>query len=258
MSEAVRWGSHSLPEGGACRVEVGPLSIHVRRADGEVRARVRRDGAEPDGHSATDDPPAETRWAIDGVEGIEVEPKMPDRPLIVEPDDSFWLMAGAEARIYVRVPLWVQVEAVGQRRNLLLEEPTLIASDTWWGTPEEGDLCYWLPTRARRVWSPDLVAPHLVSCPIRLVNRSQEALHVQKIALRVAYLSIYRDGEALWADETRVLYTGDAEGSQLETAGRPPSEAPEAARVTEPAERMARGFRARTFRRLRTLTSLFE
>lgn len=247
MSEPIGWGIHPLSEGASCSIEIGPLAIRMRLTEGEVRARVHRPG---------DETVPETRWALGPIDSVEVSPLMPDRPLIVEPDEPFWLVAGAEARIYVRVPLRVHVEAVGGRRYTLLEEPTLVTSDTWWGTLEEGELCYWLPTRARRRWSDDLVEPHLVACPLRLVNRSEDDLHVDKVALRVAYLSIFRVGGALWSDETRVLYTGEAEGSRLEMAGRAPDEAPEATRVAHPVERMGRGFRARTFRRLREITGL--
>lgn len=245
------WGSHDVPDGGELDVEIGPLSLFLRRAQGELRARVER-------HGEPEDDGRWTRWAAD-LERVSLTPTFADRALVVEPEDPFWLVQGSEARIYVRVPVWVRVEGHERdRAHSLLHLPSAVASDTWWGTLEEGELCYWLPTRARRVLDAGEVQPHLVICPLQLVNQSEGDLHVEKIALRVAYLSLYAHGGGLWSDETRVVYIGDAEGSRLEMAGTPPPEAPSASLVTPPTRRMARGFRARTFRRLRSIASLFE
>lgn len=242
------WGTHALPEHEDLVLALGPTEIRLRRQEGELRARVTREG------SVADEDEGWTRWAAGDLERVAVEPVFPDRPLVVEPEVPFWLLGGGDARIYVRVPLWLHLEGLGRARHSLLRVPSMALSDTWWGTPEEGELCYWLGTHARRAIAPELYQPHLAICPLQLVNRAEEDLHVDKIALRVAFLSLYQYGEALWADETRVLYLGEDEGSRLEMAGRAPTEAPGAGRITPPAEPMSRGFRARTFRRLRHLT----
>ena len=246
------WGTHEVPPGDGLTLAVGPLALRVRRVDEELRVLVRH---ERDPAEAADT--GWTRWAAADVDRVTLSPLFPDRTLVVEPEDPFWLLDGAEARIYLRVPVWLHLEGVGRERHDLLRVPTMDASDTWWGTPEEGELCYWLPTRARRSVGPEHVEPHLVLCPLQLVNRSGDSLHVEKIALRAAYLSLYRSGAALWSDATRVLYTGEAEGSRLEMAGRPPREAEDPELLAPPAELMARGFRARTFRRFRSFTGLF-
>lgn len=244
------WGTYEVPDNDDLTLAVGPLTLRLRRAEGELRAVITRAGEAP--HQAR-----RIRWAADDVAQVALSPHFPDRPLVVEPEDPFWLLRGAQARIYVRVPVWVGLDGLGTLRHELLRLPTRVASDTWWGTLEEGELCYWLSTRARRVLAEADVEPHLVICPLQLVNRSHDDLHVDKIALRVAYLSLYGAGEGLWADETRVVYTGDAEGSRLDMAGTAPSEVPGAALISPPARHMARGFRARTFRRLRSITELF-
>ena len=50
-------------------------------------------------------------------------------------------------------------------------------------------------------------------------------LHVDRIALRVAHLSLYRDGDRLWADTTRVRYLGEDAGSRIDMSGKAPEEA---------------------------------
>lgn len=245
------WGVHRVPPEGELTVEVGPLALRFTQEAGEIRMALLRDDRSPKG--AEED--GWTRWApVDWSGDVALSPEFPDRTLVVAPEDAFWLLDGADARIYVRVPLHVRVEALGAGRSALSTVATVVASDTWWGTVEEGELCYWLGTRARRRITADLYTRHMAICPLQLVNRSGDHLHVDKIAVRVAHLSLFaHEGRAIWADETRVRYTGDVEGSRLEMSGEAPPEAPGAALLAPPQVRMARGFRARTFARLRSI-----
>jgi hypothetical protein len=172
---------------------------------------------------------------------------------VVEPDDAFFLARGAQARIFVRVPLWAHLEALGKVTTSLISIPTVEASDTWLGTFEEGELSYWIPTSARRSFDDSLFQPHLAMCPVQLVNRADEPLSVERIALRVAYLSLYAVGARIWGDETRVRYDGETEGTNLDVAGAPPGEADGAVLLKAARVKASRGLRALTFARLRSL-----
>lgn len=254
------WREHDLEGRGPVTVQVGPVRLHLQAVAGEIRAAWERSAAleGPWNEDAWVEDAAElewTRWAPGRWTGrVALAPAFPDRPVVVTPGDPFHLMGGAEARIYVRLPLWIQLQAVHQDGPVpLASVPTSEWSDTWWGTPEEGELCYWLQTRARRAVTEALFQPHMVVCPLHLVNHSAHDLHVDKIALRVEYLSLYEQDGATWSDATRVRYQGEAEGSRLEMAGKPPREAPQASLLARPRTKMARGFSARTFARLRSL-----
>lgn len=243
---AFDWGTHQVPEDRTKTLRFGPLELHFTRKAGELRLAARRDGESRELRWSRWAPSAE--W--DGRLGLA--PAFPDRPLVVKPEDDFWLMKGARARIFVRVPMVVQVSALGTAPRVFSEIPTTILSDTWWGNPEEGEHCYFLDTMARRVMAEADFLEHLCACPLQLVNRSPDDLLVTRIALRPAYLSVYRDDTRLWSDVTTVRYRGEEEGSDLEVAGHPPEEARDPFLIT-PAERtMGRAFSARTFARLRS------
>src|SRR5690606_19412616 len=83
-------------------------------------------------------------------------------------------------------------------------------------------------------------------------------LGVEKLSFRVAHLSLFADGNHLWADESTVTYLGpDGEGSQVDRTGRPPADAPEARLVTPPrVPPRGGGIRARTFARFVPLPGL--
>lgn len=261
------WGKHALPSGDPLTLEIGPLRIRARAPGDEIWlahtpgdwTRHHRD-ADPGARARTDAAEAEdwVRWPVAGGSGeVELRPAFPSRTVVVEPELSFRLVPGASARVYVRVPLWARVEAGGDPTQQLTEIPSVVLSDTWWGSVTEGELCHWLRTTARREVGPEVFRPHVAVCPLQLSNRSEEELPVEKIAVRTAHLSLFADDGRFWADETRVRYRGPEHGSDIDVSGERPTEAPDADRVAEPREAPpSRGFRTRTFARLKSLPGL--
>jgi hypothetical protein len=183
-----------------------------------------------------------------------LRPVFPDRALVIEPERPFRLLPEAKVRVYVRVPLWVRIELplneTPNRAALLDEVPLSPLSDTWWGGLSEGELAYWLPTTARRAMRPELWSPHLAACPLLMTNQSPDDLRVEKLAFRVAHLSIFSAEGRFWADESSVTYLGEGEETRVEMAGSSPEEAPGGRLVMSPRAPAERGLRARTFGRL--------
>jgi hypothetical protein len=250
------WGTHNLQEGEDLEVALGPLTLRLRRAAGELRIAYRHEGVEERfiHPSQAPGPAGSDRWirwvpAPDWSGDVGLSPGFPSRPLVVRPEHEFRLVQDSRARIYVRIPLELNVEALGSRTHTLLQVPTKVLSDTWWGSPEAGELHYFLDTQARRTMADDEFKEHLAVCPVQLQNGSHENLTVSRISLQTDYLSLYRDGTRLWSDETTVRYRGADEESSLRVAGAPPREAPDAALIRPARERTDRGFSARTFAR---------
>lgn len=256
------WGEHSLPPEGVLSVEIGPLALRARVRSGEVwlthdPGDWLHAGQEPSQRDPSPDDEGWTRWPVpSGVERLYLAPAFPPRPLVVKPEHSFRLLPRSSARIFVSVPLWARVVLAGPDGQPLTELPTVTLSDTWWGEFTEGELCYWLSTTARREVRSAPFPPHLAVCPVELTNRSGEELEVERIALRVAHLAVYRGKEGLWSDVTRVRYRGEEQASEVEVSGKPPLEATAARRVSEARVPVSRKFSARTFSRLKYLSGL--
>ncbi|UCC26396.1 MAG: hypothetical protein JSU98_04685 [Gemmatimonadales bacterium] len=243
---AFDWGTHTVPDDREASLALGPLELRFTRSAGEIHLTHWRQGEGQE--------PRRGRWVPGpGWDGrIALTPAHPDRPVIVKPEDEFWLLKGAEARIYVRIPLVVRVEALGAARSTVVSLSTKVLSDTWWGSREDGELCYFLDTKARRSMEEQGFLEHLCVCPLQLKNLSPDDLLVTRIALRPKHLSVFRDGNRLWSELTSVRYRGEEVGSELDVASEPPEEATAPERLSAAEIPMARGFTARTFARLRS------
>lgn len=248
------WGVRPLPAlDETVRVDAGPLTLRIRRLANEVRLASHRADQGPLPEEETLEESAWSRWALrEGEEfTLRLSPALPDRMLVVKMEQPFTLMSRAEARVYAQVAAWVRVEALGPQGPLRLAEvPVERLSETWWGTFLKGEPAFWLPTRARRALTDDLFEPWMITCTLQLSNRSPDDLPVEKLALRVEHLSVFESRGRLWAEETVVAYLGEEEGSDILMDDRPPREAEEAREVT-PARTQSKGFRIRTFERLR-------
>jgi len=269
------WGHREIPDGRTVAMRIGPRDVRIRAEHGEVwvahAPAVLPGGGEAgrgtEGQGGEDPLQAGegdwARWATPaGEREVFLRPAFPDRSLVLEPERPFRLLPGAEARVFVRVPLWVRVELLLRKDPggslVLTEFPVLPLSDTWWGGFMDGELAYWLPTTARRRMRSDLFAPYLGVCPLSMTNQSAGHLAVEKLTLRVAHLSLFAHEDHLWADEATVTYQGEGEGEGrvIEVSGRPPPEAEGGRLLTPPRAPVGRSFRARTFQRLKSLPGM--
>ena len=202
--QSVRWNRNTELITGLSEEELrelGPLGLWLRHRGDEVwmahvpgdwtragRGRPRERPVEPEDADWI-------RWPVpEGTTELELAPALPPRPVVAEPELSFRLLPRARARVFVRVPLWVRLDALvdGEPRKLA-EVPTATLSDTWWGTPTEGELCYWLSTTARREVEREVFEPNVAVCPLLLSNRSDDELPVERIALRVIHLTLFAE-----------------------------------------------------------------
>ncbi len=252
------WGVYNLSEESPVTVVLGPQVIWLRLRDGEVwLAHAPRDpSATQRGERSPVPPPDDPsweRWATAGrVSRVELKPVLSSRPVVLQPERTFRLTRGAGARVYVRLPVWIRVQLPGDPPVVLDELPSMTMSDTWWGDPMRGELAYWLPTTARREMRPELFLPHVAVCPLQMWNRSAGDLRVERVLLKVEYLSLFEEAPGrLWTDVSTLRYEGEMEESVVEKSGTPPEEAPAARPICPPRLSAPKGLRAWSFDRIR-------
>lgn len=246
------WGSHKPAADGAPQsITIGDLHLWYFFRDDEFWIGHRYT-SEMDG-DAGEEPPEDlewSRWAVKGADReLHISPVFPDLPVIVSSEYLLRIIPETEIRIYTRIPIWIRFET-GKSKHLLTEMPSVPLSKTWFGTPVEGELCYWSTTKARRSLSDVQAKPHVVNCPIRISNRSAEDLNFDKFCFRVERLKIFKAEDQLWADETDIKYHGEELNSDITMTGRIPKEIEGGKMLNGPRKQIQKSLATRTFRRI--------
>jgi len=249
--ESIGWGTRSLEDAARTRMRCGRLLVELSSGDDEICLSSRNLSDDEFESLAETDPVQWTRWAAcTGTGDVEIAPGLPALPLLVDPEDEFYVLPNGEARIYVRIPLSVVVKVHDDFDQLLGEFPTETLSQTWFGETDSGELCYWLSSGVHRERFENLDESG-VQAPVTIINDSPEPLQVSRVCLRVAGLSIFRTENSLWTNETVVRYQGGKSPSKVAIKSGPPSDAPAAHLVAGPRSAVPVTAVARTFRTLR-------
>ncbi|MCB1065748.1 MAG: DUF432 domain-containing protein [Verrucomicrobiae bacterium] len=182
-------------------------------------------------------------------QSIEITPCLPDRGVVVRPEQDFFLDVRAKAKVYVRVPIWLRFSYAASDPQSKVELPSVVLSLTWFGEFDHGELCYWISSSAKREYQRDEDRLFLAVCPIHITNEADEKLLISKLRLRVETLALFVDNFQLWGNETRVTYRGKDSVSKVEIVGGPPKEAKQATKISTPRRSITRAMNLRTFGR---------
>jgi len=192
-----------------------------------------------------------SRWALKSPKPvITLAPMFPDLSFVVRPEYPFRLAPGAEAKIYTRIPLSIGIFDKSDGMLKLTEINTVEMVKSWFGTFENGEVCYWLTTTASQVVRHKMFRDNRCYCPIVIKNDSEDFLQIEKLCLQVARLSIYELNGKLWSDEMRIIHYGGDKYSDLIVGGKPPTQASGAVLIGKPRNPIKRGIAERTFKML--------
>lgn len=260
VTKTQRWfGDFSLPSGERLRWRIGPLELLVEHTSGEWRlwevhgdelgiAEVESVASAPDSAALC------MRYAVLAPDGrLTLMPVLPDRPVIARPISPITIPAGEAVRLYVGLPAWLQL-AVGPRQKALTEIPVQRLSDTWFGpNTREGELCYALRSRCRRMLEGETDPPYRIMIPLHIHNRSLESLVLERIKVPAPQLGLYAatDGR-LWTGEIGLERTEDGRFVLLHLESGPPAEARTAVLISGPREPAPRKTA------IRALSALFQ
>lgn len=164
------------------------------------------------------------RWLCkDTGKVVQLCPMMPDRPVVVRPALPIHIVHGQEKQFFVSIPLWIGVMA-GKTKTLSIgEKPSRPLSNTWFGEPVQGELCYSLNTSAcGRI---DAVEPKPLTavCPIVVRNESRKPLNFERLCIRGEHLGIYEYGDSFITSQINVIYQGGLDFSKIRYGKKRPS-----------------------------------
>jgi len=252
------WGNVSLEDGKVHYFAMGELHCWMKYHHEEIWiAHCHNHEVKQKPNSEA--PPEEIewqRWATQNGKGhVNILPVFPDLPLVVNSEYALKISPGTRIQIFCRFPIWVRIR-LPETTYTLIEMPTIKLSRTWFGTPTEGELCYFAKTKARRDLSNVDKRPNMVACPIRVVNKSGDELNFEHFCFRVERLSMYRNEEGFWADETQIIYQGEDLNSDVIMTGNLPKGITKKDLVSRPRKEIHKSLATRTFKRFFEDTSL--
>lgn len=255
-----KWGRHSLQTDKVQYLKVGDLHLWMQQKKDEVWIGHRYDHKGLEEKRTNHDAPEDlewSRWAPKEMEdSVTLLPAFPNLPLVVNSEFPLHVSPGSTIQIFTRVPMWLRI-SMGKKDRVLTELPTVKLSRTWFGTTMEGELCYWATTKARRSLSNVERKPYLISCPIQISNKTDEDLDFDKFCFRVERLKIFSWQDELWTDETRIVYQGEEQHSDISMSGKLPKGLENAELVSPPRNPVQRSFATRTFRKIFDESFLF-
>jgi hypothetical protein len=135
-------------------------------------------------------------------------PLLPDRPVVVGSSTVLKVLPDCSARFFVMIPLWLCLEVGALNTTTLMEIPSVVLSNTWFGGLTNGELCYSLKTTAHMTLDGVAHPPHVLVCPVYLNNTAGTALDFQKLCIHVEHLKVYGSERRLWTNEVSITYEG--------------------------------------------------
>ncbi len=254
------WGNRSLAENQVEYITIGDLHLWIKYRNEEIWiAHVYND--ELKRKASSNQPPKNVEWSRwahkNSSPEVTVSPVYPDKPLVVHSEYSLKVSSATRIQIFTRIPIWVRISSANNSYQLI-ELPAVKLSRTWFGTFTEGELCYHATTKARRDLSHVDKKPYLVSCPIKVDNKSDEELTFSNFCFRVERLSMYLHNDELWADETQIIFQGEDLHSEVIMTGKLPDGITKKQLLTKPRKQVQKSLATRTFKRFFKDTALID
>ena len=247
---------------------IGPLDLWVRRSPedwyvayelepGRDQAEVPPAPLHPAQTKARVDRLTWNRW-VAGEEAARVRlvPCMPDRAVVIRPRYPLNVPRGKEVLFFVSLPVWARVLVGEQQSTTLCELPTVVLSNTWFGDPTSGELCYSLKTKVLRQLDMVENRAHMAVCPVLIRNQAFADLDFQRICIRVEYLSLYRGETRLWTNQVEVQFHGEDLNSTIITGRGAPDFERTAERICVAREPTERSLLKKSFFFLKALTGI--
>ena len=260
------WGPLDISPQTCVRLCFGELTIYVRRIDDEwlfSNSPSSDTASRRDWETTTVSPeelPPELDWLrLVGArnETLELVPVLPERPLVIRPESPISIFSGRYASFHIAVPIWFRFVAVrGKERIDVIDTPSRQLSNTWFGDPAGGELCYSLDSSMKRSRDQLAIDAATAVCSLVVRNGSEEKLDFERICVHVENLSVFQCGADLWTNEIKVLFKGSDQISQI-TIQKGPSELPDEPRLlTPPRVEPTRGVLKRSFSLIRQFTGI--
>ncbi|MCB1618544.1 MAG: hypothetical protein KDI08_07505 [Pseudomonadales bacterium] len=253
------WGDFAVADGESLYWQIGPMQLQWVNAGSQWRCAYRR-LADVDDEStvgwqltrgdatpAFDENPQRFVFS-QPMRHATVLPALADRSVITRPTTALTIPPRQSALLLFSTPLWFQLRCAGVSQPLF-EVPISRPSDTWFGPSTcEGELAYASRTHARLQGEALPPRPHRAVTPVRIENRIDAPLLIERISLPVTLLSLFVAADGmLWTEEVTLRREQAGEMAALQVGQGAPLLAQAATLVQGPRNANRSGILLRAF-----------
>jgi hypothetical protein len=161
-------------------------------------------------------------YLTDSASLFQPVPVLPDRPLVIRPDRSLTILPGESSQFFLQIPVWFRLTSAMERPVRIFEEPLSILSNTWFGDPVTGELCYSLAIRLHQGIESVVPSQDRAICPLFLTNDSSTDLVFEKICIHVENLSVFMSAVRMWTNRLNVIFKGSDQSTQIQIVNAAP------------------------------------
>lgn len=139
---------------------------------------------------------------------IRFRPILPDRPVIVEAAEQIRILSKQKAHFFIPLPFWLRLYLAGSKEQFLYEVPLFKLSNTWFGPPESGGLCYAYKTEFYNE-PQSALSDEVAIAPLIINNNSNSFFDLKKAVIYCNYLNIFKGEKGLVTNVETVNYFSD-------------------------------------------------
>ncbi len=147
--------------------------------------------------------PIRSKYLIYDLDDYEIakSPSYLDRPVLVKFDNPVVIAGKSQKRIYILLPIEVDVIAVKGDHEIEIEKITPEnIKDAWFGEMHEGSISYFYKSSVFSEPDPKKRKESEVYIPVEIINKDKEARSLEKLLIDSYQLSIY-DVDGVWISE---------------------------------------------------------
>ncbi|MBB6481325.1 DUF432 domain-containing protein [Spirochaeta isovalerica] len=239
-----KWGSQELPEEGLSINSNDLTLLRIKRVNEEILIAP----------GPVDDDTVFSRFIAGREAKIVLYPALPELPIVIKPQMPLSILPGLTFHCFVEVPLVFSISNVkGKKQELLTEVSVHNLSRSWFGDPWNGEVSYCLESPLNTDIEKYDQTETSIYCPVHIVNRSSQILALDRMLLRVPYLSVYQGRKRLYSNGTKISFRGQDQISQVTFYKGPPELEGSLKQITPPRQTDESGLLTKSFYFFKTI-----
>lgn len=254
------WEKRSIEEGKIYYGKLGNKSFWIKKNGKEWKISNETTKGHPEemDFTSVEHDPEGIKWnsyIADRNSILNLQPALPDRPIVLKPKNIFQLLPGMNTQLYFHIPIWIQFYSGNiKKENLITEFPSTELSSTWFGDPDNGVLSYSLQSEINTNLTKTGQLHHETLCSVKIINNSSTILNIQRLLLHVEFLGIYSENSHLYTSEIKVTFKGENAVSDLYYSPHAPSFLEKSKQLTTPRNPERKNVLRKSFHFIKSLT----